>query len=160
LESNADAALVLEDDVELDEGFQAALDLAQRNLDQIGYIQLQTRDYVGREIDKQDSYALIRPQITPLRTSGQLVSRAAAELLLNASAPFDRPVDTFLQMHWHTGLHLGVVSPACLTDRTAETGGSTIGASKPLLEKLQREWKRVRYRLKVKHHSKSRSSSG
>ena len=37
LESNADAALVLEDDVELDEGFQAALDLAQRNLDKIGY---------------------------------------------------------------------------------------------------------------------------
>jgi glycosyl transferase family 25 len=160
LKGDADAALVLEDDVELTTGFKTALDLAQRHLDEIGYIQLQTRDYAGAAIDRQDSYALIQPQITPLRTSGQLVNRSAAKLLLDASASFDRPVDTFLQMHWHTGLHLGVVTPACITDRTAETGGSTIGASKPLLEKLQREWKRARYRGKVKYHSKPRSSSG
>ncbi|AZV79823.1 glycosyltransferase family 25 protein [Parasedimentitalea marina] len=160
LESDADAALVLEDDVELTADFNAALDLAQRHLGDIGYIQLQTRDYVGTAIDRQGSYSLIQPQITPLRTSGQLICRTSAKLLLDASAPFDRPVDTFLQMHWHTGLHLGVVSPACITDRTAETGGSTIGASKPLFEKIQREWKRTRYRSKVKHLSKPRSSSG
>jgi len=155
LASDAEAALILEDDVELNKDFDAALDLAQRHVGDFGYIQLQNRDCDGDEIDRQDGYRLIRPQITPLRTSGQLVSRAAAKRLLEASSPFDRPVDTFLQMHWYTGLHLGVVTPACLTDRTAETGGSTIGASKPLLEKLQREWKRVSYRARVKRHSKS-----
>ncbi|NRB21021.1 MAG: glycosyltransferase family 25 protein [Rhodobacteraceae bacterium] len=155
LKRDADAALVLEDDVELNMDFEAALSLAQRNLDAFGYIQLQTRDYLGTEIDRQDGYALIRPQLTPLRTSAQLVSRAAAKSLLAISAPFDRPVDSFLQMHWHTGIHLAVISPACVTDRTAETGGSTIGASKPLLEKLQREWKRARYRAAVKKLSKS-----
>lgn len=155
LASDAGAALVLEDDVELNADFDAALDLAQRHLGDFGYIQLQNRDCDGDEIDRQDGYRLIRPQVTPLRTSGQLVSRTAAKRLLDATKPFDRPVDTFLQMHWHTGLHLGVVTPACLTDRTAETGGSTIGASKSLLEKLQREWKRAMYRAKVKKHSES-----
>ncbi|WIY27018.1 glycosyltransferase family 25 protein [Parasedimentitalea psychrophila] len=155
LESDADAALVVEDDVELSMDFEAALSLAQRNLDALGYIQLQTRDYLGSEIDRQDGYALIRPQLTPLRTSAQLVSRAAAKSLLDISAPFDRPVDSFLQMHWHTGIHLAVISPACVIDRTAETGGSTIGTSKPLLEKLQREWKRARYRARIKRLSSS-----
>ncbi|PCJ08721.1 MAG: glycosyl transferase family 25 [Rhodobacteraceae bacterium] len=155
LASDAEAALILEDDVELNEDFDAALWLAQRHVDEIGYIQLQTRTCDGDVIDRQGGYALIRPQITPLRTSGQLVSRIAAKQLLDATDPFDRPVDTFLQMHWYTGLHLGVVTPACLIDRTAETGGSTIGVSKPLLEKLQREWKRTSYRARVKRHSKS-----
>lgn len=153
LDSDADAALILEDDVELNGDFDAALSLATQHLAKNGYIQLQTRTCEGEELDHQDSYALILPRITPLRTSGQLVSRSAAESLLTATAPFDRPVDTFLQMHWHTDIHIAVITPACLTDRTAETGGSTIGSQKPLLEKVQREWKRARYRSKVKHHS-------
>ncbi|MFD2856636.1 hypothetical protein ACFSZS_20330 [Seohaeicola zhoushanensis] len=97
----------------------------------------------------------MQPFLTPLRTSAQLVSRRAAERLLSLTEPFDRPVDTFLQMHWHTGLRLGVISPSGVTDRAEVVGGSTIGAKKSLVERFAREWHRARYRAAVRRLSRS-----
>lgn len=137
----------------MEAGFADALALAQRHVEQMGYIQFQTRPVTAPEIDRQGQAILMQPRLTPLRTSGQLVSRWAAERLLSLSEPFDRPVDTFLQMHWHTGLRLGVISPSGLTDRTEAIGGSTIGGRKSLGERLTREWKRSRYRAAVRRLS-------
>ncbi|MCU9836255.1 glycosyltransferase family 25 protein [Ruegeria sp. WL0004] len=150
VESDAEAALIIEDDMALETGFADALALAQRHVAQMGYIQFQTRPVTASAIDQQGQAVLTQPELTPLRTSGQLVARWAAERLLCLTEPFDRPVDTFLQMHWHTGLRLGVISPSGLTDRTEAIGGSTIGAKKSLAERLTREWHRARYRAAVR----------
>ena len=56
----------------------------------------------ARRSSRRGALALLRPHAPPLRAIGQIVSREAAERLLAATAPFDRPVDTFLQMNWIT----------------------------------------------------------
>ncbi|MCE8525331.1 glycosyltransferase family 25 protein [Ruegeria pomeroyi] len=154
VKSEAEAALIIEDDMALEAGFADALALAQRHVAQMGYIQFQTRPVTAPAIDQQGQAVLMQPDLTPLRTSGQLVARWAAERLLALTEPFDRPVDTFLQMHWHTGLRLGVISPSGLRDRTGAIGGSTIGANKSLTERLTREWHRARYRAAVRRLSR------
>ncbi len=155
LESEAGAAVVLEDDMEIvPDLFAEALALARRNLGAIGYIQLQTRPVPGVALDREGAAMLYHPALTPLRTAGQVVGRAAAQALLAATERFDRPIDTLLQMHWLTGVRLGAISPSGLRDRTLETGGSTIqGAKKPLGEKIAREWKRARYRRAIRRLS-------
>lgn len=153
LDSDAEAALILEDDLAMSPDFVDALALAQRNLPMFGYIQFQTRPLVGAALDELKVCCLYQPDVTPLRTSGQLISRDTAERLLALTTHFDRPIDTFLQMHWHTGLRLGAIAPSGLSDRTAEVGGSTISQRRPLIEKLTREWQRGRYRRTVRRLS-------
>ena len=156
LVSDAEAALILEDDVALGPLFAEALALARRHLPDMGYIQFQTRAVSGAApVDHQGEAVLYRPQITPLRTSGQLVNRATATRLLDLTRQFDRPVDTFLQMHWHTGLHLGAIAPSGLSDVSATSGGSTLSTRKPLLDKLRREVQRLRYRRAVARMSQA-----
>lgn len=154
IDEDLDAGLILEDDVALQPGFEAALALAVQHIGALGYIQFQVRPVEGGEIVAQGAdVRLIKPRVTPLRTSAQLVSQDAARVLLEKSKQFDRPVDTFLQCHWHTGLRLACVVPSGVTDRTAETGGSTISSKKSLWEKAKREVLRSRYRRAVKRLS-------
>lgn len=156
LQTKADCALILEDDMQIDDGFAASLELAQRHIDTFGYIQLQTRAVTGEALDQEGPAKLFRPVVSPLRTSGQLVSRAAAEKLLALSQPFDRPVDTFLQMHWHTGIQVGAIAPSGLVDAAP---GSTISSTKPLGEKLLRSWRRFTYRRRVAQLSKKAAAT-
>ena len=71
----------------------------------------------------------VRPHSPPLRAIGQVVSREAAERLLAVTAPFDRPVDTFLQMNWITGVALLVALPTPIRDVSRETGGRPCSGS-------------------------------
>ncbi|SDC67118.1 glycosyltransferase family 25 protein [Ruegeria marina] len=158
VESRANAALIVEDDMALDDNFSDALELAKRHVDRIGYVQFQTRSVAAPEIDRHGNCILTRPVVTPLRTSGQLVSRRAAERLLDLTEPFDRPVDTFLQMHWYTGIQLGAISPSGLVDQTQAIGGSTISGRKSLGNRLIREWKRARYRAAVRRLSRDNTA--
>jgi glycosyl transferase family 25 len=93
--------------------------------------------------------SLHRLPLPPLRMSAQLVSLDAARALRAASDRFDRPVDTFIQMHWVHGVHAVCAVPSGVRDRTVESGGSTIQRKPPLREKLWREWARFRYRRAV-----------
>lgn len=149
LKTEADAVLILEDDMQITDGFQDAMALAQRIVVTMGYVQFQTRVGTGVILDTEGLAKLYRPAVTPLRTSGQLVSRQAAEHLLHLTQRFDRPVDTFLQMHWHTGIHAAVITPSGIKDIADSAGGSTITKSKSITEKLSREWHRMRYRRAV-----------
>lgn len=140
IDEELDAALILEDDIEVDQPvFDRALGITRKHIDELGYIQFQVRPIPenAEVIIAEDEVRLVRPRPTPLRTSGQLVSRAAAQKLLELTEVFDRPVDTYLQMHWVTGIHLACVTPSGVSDRTAETGGSTISSKKPLLENIE-----------------------
>lgn len=157
--SGADAALIIEDDAHLDPDiFDHAVDLACTHIDTLGYIQFQTRPHKGpsRLVDTAGDCALLLPELAGLRTTAQMVSRRAAAHLLALSDPFDRPVDTFVQSHWHTGLRPAMIYPSGVSDATASTGGSTIQAgTKPVFEKISREFSRTRYRASVARLSRA-----
>lgn len=148
-----DAALIIEDDADIDMiEFPAAVELAQRWIEQLGYIQLQTRDAKGQShlVDTAGNCRLLVPELGGLRTTAQMVSRATAARMHGHSQTIDRPVDTFVQSHWHTGLRPAMIFPSGISDITAELDGSTIQASDtPFFEKITREYARNRYRSAV-----------
>ncbi len=151
-------ALVLEDDVALDPSvFPQALALAERNIAALGYIQLQTRPPRGPAmlLDQDGRCRLTQPMITPVRASAQLISHSGARLLLERSTRFDRPVDTYVQSHWFTGLRPGVVFPAGVRTISDQLEGSTIqvGRKSPW-ERVWRECARAIYRYRLARFSR------
>ena len=99
---------------------------------------------------RRGGFALISPYTPPLRAIGQFVTREAAERLLAATAPFDRPIDTFLQMNWVTGVTLLVATPSPIRDVSRETGGTTVQRKRlGLFERLHHEAMRPIYRARV-----------
>lgn len=148
-----DAGLIIEDDVTLDAGiFPDALALACAHVGSLGYVQLQNRPPkdAGEPIATQGTCRLTQPQVTPLRTSAQLVSHAGAKRLLARSERFDRPIDTYVQSHWHTGLRPGVIYPAGVRTISDALEGSTIqGGKRSPGEKVARELLRFRYRRRI-----------
>lgn len=168
LSRNLDAALIVEDDVRIDNAqLGRAIDTLTQSQAGFGVVQLPVRPLPQNAacVERGDRCSIVLPRVTPLRTSAQWVTRPAAERLLQATESFDRPVDTFLQMHWITGVPLYAISPSGLTDSTEEVGGSTIGGAKTNginFEKVVREFRRTRYRwqisqLSTRHSQKSAS---
>ena len=104
----------------------------------------------GTAVARRGALALLRPDAPPLRAIGQIVSRAAALRLLDRTLPFDRPVDTFLQMTWVTGQPVLVASPSPVRDVSRESGGTTVQRrSMGLAERLHHEAMRPIYRAQV-----------
>lgn len=154
--------LVLEDDVQIDPMvFAAAQILAERTVDTFGYIQFQNRS-PGRPavIDLEGSAMLTQPQVTPVRASAQLISVWAAQKLLEQTEKFDRPVDTFVQSHWHTGFRPGVIYPSGIKTISDQLDGSTIQTETGRLavDILKREWSRFSYRRNVARFSAQSSA--
>ncbi len=150
-----DAALILEDDVLIDSArFHDSIEFVRAHVPRDAYVQLPVKSIPQRAISivSRGSHRIVMPAVTPLRTSGQWVTRRAAEKLLNATKQFDRPVDTTLQMHWITGVRLVTLDPSGIQDATTELGGSTIGVGKKrslTLDKLSREFNRAFYRARI-----------
>ena len=95
--------------------------------------------------------ALVHPSAPPLRALAQFVSNAAARRLLAVTETFDRPIDTFLQMSWVTGVELLTFRPSGVFDKSDALGGSTIQRpSKTPREKLWRELSRPFYRATIR----------
>lgn len=154
IDGDLDAGLIIEDDVEIDQiVFGDAFELATAHMDELGYIQFQVRDVSGpsKTIARQNGAEIFRPKIVPLRTSSQLVSKREAEALLAKTETFDRPVDGVLQLVWETGVPIYCARPSGVTDRTVQTGGSTISgrSSGDLLAKLRKQVLRWQYRRNV-----------
>lgn len=149
--------LVLEDDVKIDPmQFGVAQVLAERNIERFGYIQFQNRDF-GRPriIDLEGSAMLSQPDVTPLRSSATLISKARAQTLLDLTKTFDRPFDTFVQSHWHTGVRPGVIYPSGVKTISDQLDGSTIQTEtgRRAVDIIRREWLRLSYRRQVKRFS-------
>ncbi|MBE9476353.1 MAG: glycosyltransferase family 25 protein, partial [Proteobacteria bacterium] len=138
VDQDLDAGLIFEDDVQIaPDQFAAALALAQIHVRELGYIQFLVRNVrdVSKVLVKNGNAMIVQPVVTQLRTSAQLVSKATAQELLELTEKFDRPVDSFLQLYWETGIQLSCVIPPGVSDRTHETGGSTLSAKRPLSKK-------------------------
>src|SRR6056297_1011683 len=124
-----DFGLILEDDVAITpDPYERALHLAHANIDTLGLIQFQTRPHAGPAtlVDTIGSSVLCVPQQTGLRSTAQIVSWDAADHLLRLTESFDRPVDTFVQSHWHTGLRPAAIQPSGISDIADRLDGSTI----------------------------------
>ncbi len=153
VDDGLDQALILEDDVSLDAGFDAAFDMASRFAGVEGFVQFQTRPVRGQVEVVQESggVRIIRPRVVPRRTSAQLVGRRAAERLLAVSARIDRPVDGFLQLVWETGQPVHCVVPSGVSDMTDAVGGTTVQRKSgvDVMARLRRAYHRAVYRRAV-----------
>ena len=145
------AGLIVEDDIVPAEGFNAALALALDNLapDRLIRFPLRDREEAAEVVAASDGVTLFRPKVVGLTTGMQIVGRDAAARLLDLTAVIDRPVDTFLQMRWLTGVETLSLSPAPVRSAVAETGGSTIQSHTSAWDEIGRGWRRMRYRAKV-----------
>jgi glycosyl transferase, family 25 len=152
VDEKPDFAVIFEDDAQIDAGlFAALIDFVTAEQAAWDYVLMPAAPAgKGAAVARRGGLALLRPDAPPLRAIGQIVSRAAAERLLAATLPFDRPVDTFLQMTWVTGQPVLVASPSPVSDVSRETGGTTVQRrSMGLAERIHHEAMRPIYRARV-----------
>ena len=74
--------------------------------------------------------------------------------LLEATQKFDRPIDTLLQLNWNTGIQVTSISPSGVNDNTHAAGGSNLSLKIPFSHRLQREFKRIKYRYDLLRYLK------
>jgi glycosyl transferase family 25 len=145
-------AVIFEDDAQIEPApFAALIEFVTAERTAWDYVLLPAAPiHNGAAVARRGALALIRPDAPPLRAIGQIVSRAAAGRLLDRTLPFDRPVDTFLQMTWVTGQPVLVASPSPVSDVSRETGGTTVQRrSMGVAERLHHEAMRPIYRARV-----------
>ncbi|MCZ0812595.1 glycosyltransferase family 25 protein [Roseovarius sp. EGI FJ00037] len=126
-----DVALTLDAATGIDpEPFDDALDLGLAHVGALGYIELRDEPCPGPSalIDTQGPATLTVPQQATGRSAAQLVGHEAAAHLLALSDLFDRPLETFIHSHWHTGLRpasiqpCGVIAPPTLAHAAPPSG--------------------------------------
>ncbi len=147
-----DFAFIFEDDAAIDPApFAALIEFVIAERGTWDYVLLPAKPIRGgTAIAQRGGLALMRPDAPPLRAIAQIVSLAAAKRLLDRTLPFDRPVDTLLQMTWVTGQPVLVAQPSPVRDVSLETGGSTVQRkSMGLAERLRHEAMRPIYRAQV-----------
>ena len=152
LDEALDFAFIFEDDAEIEpQAFAALMAFVAAEREAWDYVLMPAKPTQGgTAVARRGELALLRPDAPPLRAIAQIVSRAAAERLLERTLPFDRPVDTLLQMTWVTGQPLLVASPSPVCDVSLKTGGSTVQRrSMGLAERLRHEAMRPIYRAQV-----------
>lgn len=152
VDDDLDAALILEDDLQLDpEIFPKALDLAISNVQPGDFVRfpIKLRENALHEVASAGSVRLQSYDQIALGMVAQLVTRDAAKALLAASRKFDRPVDNVLQMQWVHDVRVLTVWPSGVHEISAQLGGSLIGRKSGLVEKIRREILRPIYRRKI-----------
>ena len=148
--SDLDAALIVEDDVEVDWAkLRPVLEAYAPRMTRDDYLRL-PRKVRERGPDLEGTGGLvIRPRMLGLGMQLQLVAPGAAARLLETTRQFDRPVDTLLQLQ---RLHPGVRF-LCSRDvlaREIAVGGSLVQKKrKSLADLVSREAGRPLYRLAV-----------
>jgi GR25 family glycosyltransferase involved in LPS biosynthesis len=149
-----DAGLVAEDDVAVDGTiFPQACALAADAMRPGDFVRFPWRERGddGKAVAEADGATLLAPELVGVGMQMQLVSRQAAEALLEATERFDRPVDTWIQLRRVPGGRVLAVRPVAISHLGDPGGGSTIQkAKKPLPEVVGREVRRAWYRMRVR----------
>ena len=147
-----DYALITEDDLQVDPNiWPSVLTLIEDNAAPEMYIRLpvKNREKPARMVAQNGAIALFLPRVIGLQCICQIVGRNAAQRLLDATDQIDRPVDTFVQMHWASGQPVHTVWPTGNREIAGQIGGSTIQSKTRARGKLTREIKRAWYRTQV-----------
>jgi GR25 family glycosyltransferase involved in LPS biosynthesis len=155
VDDDVEFAFIFEDDAQIDPmQFAALIDFVTAVRPVWDYVLLPAAPIrSGTEVARRGALALLQPNAPPLRAIGQIVSRTAAARLLDRTSPFDRPVDTLLQMTWVTRQLVLVASPSPVRDVSREIGGTTVQRkSVGFAERLHHEAMRPIYRAKVLAH--------
>jgi GR25 family glycosyltransferase involved in LPS biosynthesis len=162
VDRNLDAGLVIEDDVDVDDGFAAQLKLAVDSIRPADYIRFPRwpRGEKGPEIAQEGADSIIEPELPGLGMQVQLVGRDAATALLAATEHFDRPVDTTIQMRWLHPIRVLSARPTTIREIDFNLGGTVVqGKNKTLLGRLSREILRPYYRVVLYLYSLIRQGS-
>jgi len=161
VDEDLDAALIFEDDVTFDPALlRDSVDFLKQHVIPGDYVQFQVRELSSGHprLVCGERHAIVQPRTVLLRTTAQLVTREAALRLLEASKCFDRPVDTFLQMTWITGVPVKVILPRVTGEISQQLGGSTIQSSvRPWYERLRKEIIRPFYRAQIRYRARRAS---
>ena len=164
VDEGIDLAVTAEDDLRVDpDRMSAALELLRPIATPDHYVRIpvKQRETAAQTLAERDGLRLILPKVIGLQCCCQVVGRKAAERLLAATDQIDRPVDTFLQMHWITGQPVHSLLGSGNREVAGELGGSTIQTKPPLTDKLTREFKRAAYRAQLHlHPQRAPASSG
>ncbi|MFS4581875.1 glycosyltransferase family 25 protein [Phaeobacter sp. C3_T13_0] len=143
--------LIVEDDLAINpRKWRDVMELIDEHASTDHFIRLpaKLRETPIHTIAQQRDAQLFLPRRIGLQTVAQVVGKAAAARLLVATEILDRPVDTFLQMHWVHGQPVHTIIPNGVSELTEALGGSTI-QSRPSGGKLAREFKRMFYRGQI-----------
>lgn len=155
VDQDIDYALITEDDLQIDpDRFAAALQIIRDFATPNSYIRLpvKQRETPTQVLVEQDGQSLILAKTIGLQCICQVVGRHAAKRLLDATNSIDRPVDTFLQMHWLSHQPVHTLLGTGNREVAAQIGGSTIQTRIPARQKLSRELKRIFYRVQLAAH--------
>lgn len=151
-----DAALIVEDDVQPTLHFPETYALVSSRMEPGDYIRMakDTSETSYLAIGQSGSVRMFMPKATGLGMLAQIVTHDAAVALLAATRQFDRPVDTFLQLNWRTGLRPVTCIPPAFSEQSMGLGGTTIQSKRNWRQKLRAEFLRPLFRLRMKRSSK------
>ncbi|AVO43830.1 glycosyltransferase family 25 protein [Phreatobacter cathodiphilus] len=144
VESGACHAVILEDDAVLCGAF--APDLARLMEVETDWSFVQLHSHRRPE---PGAPFLARRTLPQLEMVGQVMTAEAALALLRASARFDRPVDSFIQMTWKTGVPIHHLGRPVVVNGGGFFGGSTISRGLGRVEKMRRSFVRPLYKAQL-----------
>jgi len=157
LNRGLEAALIIEDDVDIIDGeFTAAIKLAMKEIKMGDLIRLpmKPREKPRNSNMKRDDISIFEPTVIGLGTQAQIVTYDAARQLLKKTAHFDRPIDVYLQLKWKHGVRVLTLWPNGVRERSSSLGGSVIGKERSNGDKIRRELLRPLYRAKLNIYSR------
>ena len=152
LDRSLEAALIIEDDVDIIDGeFKAAVKLAMKEIKMGDLIRfpIKPREKPRNRIVTRDNVSIFEPTLIGLGMVAQIVTYDAARRLLEKTERFDRPIDVYLQLRWKHGVRILTLWPNGVREHSSSLGGSLIGKEKRNGNKLLRELLRPLYRAKL-----------
>ena len=152
LDRGWEAALIVEDDLAIEpDQFARALRLLETHMtpDMVVRLPVKDRERPAQICASDGDMKLFLPKTIGLQCICMVVGAHAAARLLDASTAIDRPVDTWLQMHWVTNQPIHTLLPTGNREVAGEIGGSTIQEKTRASGKLARELKRAAYRAQI-----------
>lgn len=152
IDDGLDGALIIEDDVRIDNAFFSYhFEKALNEIRAGDFIRFPISDRESVKIpfvSNHNKYIFI-PMVIGLGMQAQIVTKDAAYSLLRITQNFDRPVDTYLQLKWIHEVKILTALPSGISEISNRLGGSLIGNKKSLYEKFFREIIRPIYKVKV-----------
>jgi GR25 family glycosyltransferase involved in LPS biosynthesis len=152
LDRGLEAALIIEDDVDIIDGeFTAAVNLAMKEIKMGDLVRfpIKPREKPRNRSVQRDNISIFEPILIGLGTQAQIVTYDAARRLLEKTEHFDRPIDVYLQLRWKHGVRVLTLWPNGVRENSSSLGGSLIGKERSKGDKLRREILRPLYRAKV-----------
>ena len=157
LDRGLEAALIIEDDVDIIDGeFTAAVKLAMKEIKMGDLIRfpMKPREKPRNKSVRSDNISIFEPTVVGLGTQAQIVTYDAARRLLEKTEHFDRPIDVYLQLRWKHGVRILTLWPNGVRERSSSLGGSLIAKKRSNVDRLRRELLRPLYRAKINIYSR------